>query len=213
MVGRRILLVEGSDDEHVVKNLCGVLGLGIIDEIKPHQNVERLLAAVPVRIKASDQSGDVLGVILDADTNLTGRWHGLRDTLRAAGYPAVPDLPTAEGVILGAVDTPSLPALPRIGVWLMPDNRLPGNLEDYMALLVPPDSPLFGHAKTSLDGIPPAQRRFKDADRSKALIHTWLAWQAEPGRPLGIAIKARFLDPSLPQARVFVDWLKRLYCW
>jgi len=34
MASKNILLVEGTDDEHVVKNLCGYHNLGQIDEIK-----------------------------------------------------------------------------------------------------------------------------------------------------------------------------------
>jgi len=39
----------------------------------------------------------------------------------------------------------------------------------------------------------------------------WLAWQQEPGKPLGTAITARFLDPTVAQVDVLVSWLNRLY--
>src|SRR5450759_786639 len=54
MGGRTILLVEGVDDENVLKHLCrnrGVLHLG---EIKSHGGVDQLLASFPVRLKASE---------------------------------------------------------------------------------------------------------------------------------------------------------------
>ena len=51
----------------------------------------------------------------------------------------------------------------------------------------------------------------KPLDEPKAVIHTWLAWQEEPGRPFGTAIKARFLDPSVPEVDVLTAWLKRLF--
>ncbi|MFZ2170123.1 MAG: DUF3226 domain-containing protein, partial [Methylococcaceae bacterium] len=46
---------------------------------------------------------------------------------------------------------------------------------------------------------------------SKAVVHTYLAWQHEPGRPLGQAITAKVLDPSHSLAKNFADWLKRLF--
>lgn len=45
----------------------------------------------------------------------------------------------------------------------------------------------------------------------KAMIHTWLAWQREPGRPMGLAITKRFLDPEAPSAMEFVAWVRRLF--
>ncbi len=43
------------------------------------------------------------------------------------------------------------------------------------------------------------------------IIHTWLAWQREPGRPYGTAISERFLDPNVAEARVIAAWLRKLF--
>lgn len=40
MAGKKILLVEGIDDEHVLKHLCGNRGVGQLDEVKPQGNAE-----------------------------------------------------------------------------------------------------------------------------------------------------------------------------
>ena len=82
----------------------------------------------------------------------------------------------------------------------MPDNRVPGILEDFLRFLVPDGDPLFIHVEKSLNAIPFAHRRFNELRKPKAMIHTWLAWQEEPGRPFGQAISARYLDPHLPAA-------------
>ena len=42
-------------------------------------------------------------------------------------------------------------------------------------------------------------------------MHTWLAWQENPGRPYGTAITARFLDAEAPQADVLVAWINYLF--
>jgi hypothetical protein len=63
----------------------------------------------------------------------------------------------------------------------------------------------------AIDNIPSRHRRFSDVRAAKARIHTWLAWQEEPGKPFGQAISARYLDPNLPAANTFATWLQRTF--
>lgn len=206
MAGRKVLLVEGIDDEHVMKHICTNRDIPHLDEVKEHGNDKELLRAIPVQINLSEEEGDVVGIVIDADTDLRARWQSIRDRLVEVGYQGVPDAPDPNGTI---VDPPDNSLLPRAGVWIMPDNKTPGILEDFLQYLIPKSDALFNHAVDSVDSLP--EQRFKDRHRPKALIHTWLAWQANPGRPYGTAITARFLDPDLPQADVLASWLKRLF--
>ena len=91
----------------------------------------------------------------------------------------------------------------------MPDNQAPGKLEDFLRPMVTGTDTLIGHATDVVDNIP--EQRFSHQDRPKAVMHTWLAWQSEPGRPYGTAITARFLDPDVPLVDVLVAWLERLF--
>jgi hypothetical protein len=96
----------------------------------------------------------------------------------------------------------------------MPDNQTNGILEDFLGFLgflVPVGSRLFDHVITSVANIPAGERRFSHMVEPKAKIHTWLAWQAEPGKPLGTAITARYLDVGVTQVDVLVTWLNRLF--
>lgn len=206
-MGRNILLVEGPNDEHVVKHICGNRGVPRLDEVKPLGNVESLLEAAPVQLKAADE-GDVVGVVLDAATNIDARWKSICRALVSVGYDTVPDQPVADGTIL---DAPTGAHLPRAGVWIMPDNRTNGIMEDFLRFLVPLPSTLFDHVQDSVANIPPADRLFREVSEPKAVIHTWLAWQKEPGMPLGAAISARFLDANVSQVDVLVAWLMRLF--
>ena len=205
-MARRVLLVEGKDDEHVLKHIFGSRGIPHLDEVKPVGDVDRLLEAFPVQLKAAAEEGDVVGVVVDADTDLDARWQAVRDRLTAAGYLDVPAAPDPAGTVL---EPPVGSLLPRTGVWLMPDNSTPGILEDFVRFLVPVPDALFDHAKASVASIP--DRLFSLNDEPKAVIHTWLAWQKEPGRPYGTAITARYLDPSVPQVDVLAAWLMRLF--
>ena len=206
MAAKRVLMVEGPDDEHVVKHICGERGLGSIETIHPYGGKAPLLEGVGARLKESDITA--LGIILDADTDLQACWQAISARLIQAGYPNVPDAPSAVGTVVEATaDT----LLPRVGIWLMPDNQIPGILEDFLRFLVPPGDPLFAHVEESLDSIPSGLCRFNDLKKPKARIHTWLAWQDEPGKPFGQAISARYLDPNLPAADTFAAWLQRTF--
>jgi len=98
-----------------------------------------------------------------------------------------------------------------VGIWIMPDNQTNGILENFLRFLVPADSPLFEHVRSSVARIPAGERRFSQLAEPKAIIHTWLAWQEEPGRPLGTAITARYLDHEVAQVDILVSWLNRLF--
>ncbi len=207
-MARRILLVEGVDDEHVMKHICGNHGIPHLDEIKEHGGAPNLLESVPVRIKASEE-GDIVGIVIDADTNLRTRWQSIRDRITTMGYENAPEAPVPGGT---NVDPPDGTLLPRLGIWVMPDNRTDGILEDFLRFLVPQPSVLLDHAENSVADIPEGERRFRPReDEPKAVIHTWLAWQREPGRPFGTAITERFLDSNVAEARVIASWLRRLF--
>jgi len=206
MADKKVLLVEGIDDEKVFEHLCRNRGGPLIDTITVCKNVEQLLKHFPIRLKQSDITS--LGVVVDADDKPTSRWQSLRDRLSEAGYKDIPDKPLLDGTIL---DRPSEGILPRVGIWIMPDNRNTGILEDFLLFLVPDGSKLFTHVRSSVATIPPEERRFGPQAEPKAIIHTWLAWQKDPGKPLGTAITAKFLDPNVPQVDVLMSWLDRLF--
>ena len=79
------------------------------------------------------QEGDVVGVVVDADERIDARWRSVHDIFVTAGYENVPEVPFPDGTILEA---PGSTLLPHAGVWLMPDNRTNGILEDFHSFLV-----------------------------------------------------------------------------
>ncbi len=198
-------MVEGRDDEHVLRHICGNRGVPRLDEVTPCGGDEGILEILPTRLRLTEE-GDVVGVVIDADVDAASRWQSIRDRLVQIGYQGVPARPDPNGTIL---EPPSESLLPRAGVWIMPDNKTSGSLEDFLRFLVPQSNALFDHAVSSVGNIP--SRLFSQSDEPKAVIHTWLAWQEEPGLPYGTAITARFLDPDVPQVDLLVSWLKRLF--
>ncbi len=221
MADKYIVLVEGPDDYHVLQHLLTVHGIDqrikyrlqgyrpavpSENEIVFHarEGVQNVFDNLTQRLKITGELA-CIGVIVDADLGVAGRWQRLRDILTTAGYADVPIAPEAGGTLVEHEEKP------RVGVWIMPNNTLPGKIEDFVALLVPPEDGLWKQAERSVQEIPEAERRFNREAFIKAHIHTWLAWQENPGLPMGQAITRRYLDADAPEALRLVDWLKRLF--
>ena len=99
-----------------------------------------------------------------------------------------------------------------VGIWIMPNNNLEGMLEDFALKLVSPENALMQKAESVLIELEAGGiQQYKEVHRSKAKVHTFLAWQDEPGRPMGQAIAAHVLNPDAEQAKVFINWLNKLY--
>ena len=196
-----ILLVEGNDDKHVVMSLFTHHDVKSNFEIIDKKGIDELLRTLPTQLKGSELQR--LGIMVDADEDIAGRWQSLTDILRKAGYTVPPESPETAGTILQHDGKPT------VGIWLMPDNQASGMIEDFIRILVPPNDVLIDYARHCVDGLP--ERRFGLTHRSKAEIHTWLAWQDHPGTPMGLAITRKYLDAECPHAAVFIGWIRRLF--
>jgi len=221
------LLVEGKDDFNVIRNLWVnrfpsdrsgdiVLCPNGKDEFKIRQAGEesetggdsKLLRSFSAHIRQWPPDLERLGIVMDADEQVDRRWKQVTDRLYSEGYEPPPN-PPAGGLVL---EHPA-PTRPRIGVWLMPDNHIPGKLEDFVRLLIPKDNALGLKADDVLNDIEREKLQlYASKDRPKAFIHTWLAWQKKPGRPMGQAFTNRALQPDSPAADPFIAWLQRLFC-
>ncbi|HEY3285260.1 MAG TPA: DUF3226 domain-containing protein [Armatimonadota bacterium] len=204
--GRRVLLLEGRDDLMVVENLRKSHGMPETFSLVDQGGIEPLLEGLPALVGPGSGNTHV-GVLVDADTHLERRWQAVRDILKRAGYTDLPQVPVQDG----SIHTPPDRSQPTVGVWLMPNNQLPGMLEDFVAMLVPQDDALWPRALAAVEAIPEEHRRFAAAHTAKARIHTWLAWQERPGTPMGAAINQRYLASGCPEANSFVGWLRRLF--
>ncbi|MCB8952025.1 MAG: hypothetical protein H6650_08430 [Ardenticatenales bacterium] len=79
-----------------------------------------------------------------------------------------------------------------------------------MRFLVPQMDPLAPFANNVLDELEARELNLYAKQRSKAFIHTWLAWQKTPGLPMGRAITAKALSDDSPLVLDFVAWLNHL---
>jgi len=201
--GKRVLLVEGLDDCHVVMSLCGQHNVPETFGLYECGNDDQLLKRLNALVLQPD-APTVIGIVLDADTGVDNRWVSIRAKLRDHKYQ-FPDVPEENGTIIEADET-----LPRLGVWLMPNNQIMGMLEDFCLDMIDKKA-----RETAETAVVDAQQKgvctFRVAHLSKAIVHTYLAWQDEPGRPLGQAITTQALRPDTQTSRAFTDWLTRLF--
>jgi len=208
---RPVIHVEGENDQHALVHLLILNGVNYDSKpwptefpaFKPVEGVERLVSGMELAVRFS--GGLPIGFVLDADAPLQDRWNGVCAKLRTAGVE-MPGIPP-EGGFLGYSALYSA----RVGVWLMPDNQQDGKLETFLRTLVAERDRLHEHAEEATCRAKQIGAQFAEADRDKAIIQAWLAWQKEPGEPYGRAIRKHYFRHDSPAANAFVAWFKTLY--
>ena len=198
----KLFLVEGQNDKHVVWQICRHHteipdfyiadrgnSQGVLDSIVPE-------ALSPARM--------TLGVLLDMDDDPQSRWDEVAYQLRLAGLqpPVVPD---SAGTVISAGN-----GKPRVGVWLMPNNESSGELEDFVARMIPNGDTVWPLARGYIDRIAPSDRKFAAGKTLRAQLYSWLAVREDP-RQMGLAIRAKDLETDGELCRQFIDWLSRLF--
>lgn len=196
----RLLLVEGQNDKHVIGHLWQrIYGSDLSFCISDKQSVEQLLRSIGT--EAMTPGREALGIVVDTNDDVSSRWEAVVDRLRGAGIDPPTRLDPAGAIIDGT---------PRVGIWLMPDNASTGELEDFVAKMVPSDDTVWPMSKGYIEGIPRPERKFKEGKILRAQIHAWLAAREDP-RLMGLAIGTKDLDIDGALCKRFAGWLERLF--
>lgn len=198
-----VLLTEGDNDCHVIAALCLAHKLKKVFGLYSCGGDDQAISRLRLLLKGADCPNHI-GIVLDADApSLAGKWQKITTMLSAAGY-TLPAHPEATGTILVEAN------LPKLGIWLMPDNNTDGMLEDFCLTLAPAQA--LEHTQQYLaDAKSQGYANYKDVHSAKALIHTFLGTQDEPGAPIGQAITRKVLSPTEQSATVFTHWLKNTF--
>ena len=220
----RLLLVEGQDDCHFVKHLWDkhfegdgskplfYKGTKRPFDIKSLEGVENLCKNIPTEIKSPNR--EVLGILVDANSDLEKRWveisRGIKEAVKNSGgnkqlqidLNAIPNAPAPTGTIINSK--------PRIGIWLMPCNVSPGELEDFVVNMVPECDPIWPDSKQYISNITMENRKFDSEKTPKAELFAWLATRRNPGR-MGAAIGAGDLSLDNKPSETFLKWLTELF--
>lgn len=224
------LLVEGKDDFHVVKNLLAKHTI-LSDEIKKWQpnrrqpgviyidgfgdgdnyagrGIEELKKTFKNHLE-TDFTVSTIGIVVDADNDVLARWEALSNLAKSIGDCEFHTRPPQAGHIT-TIKRQTKPPV-RLGIWIMPNNGNEGMLEHFVSDLIPTGDFLWHKAQADVIAIPEAYRLFSAAHIRKAEIHTWLAWQKIPGRPMGIGVTAGWFDHQSPLANLFIGWIRNLF--
>lgn len=220
----RLLLVEGQDDRHFIKQLWDkhyggdgskplfYEGTERPFNIKTLGGVENLCEDIPTQINTPDRG--VLGIVADANCDPADRWEmiscKIKEAVELSGESKyvqinpnrIPKTPSAAGTIINSK--------PRIGIWLMPCNVSTGELEDFVVNMVPEDDPIWPSSKQYISNILPQHRKFDSEKTPKAELFAWLATRKNPGR-MGAAVGAGDLSLDNKPSKTFLKWLTKLF--
>ena len=196
-----VLLVEGRDDKHVVLQVCNQSPETPDFYIQDRDGIEPLLDALGAELNAPGR--EVLGILTDADDDVAGRWAAITNRLAEEGIHS-PSLPNSDGVIIDTEDKP------RVGIWLMPNNSMSGELENFVADMIPDDDPVWPLSQQYINSIPAHHQKFAHGKTLRAQVHAWLATLADP-RMMGQAIGTRDLTITNPLTQAFLAWLTHLF--
>lgn len=137
-----VLLVEGKQEVRVIPELVEANGINWGTRANPivylrdydgyHQIVD--LDVIATELQASGLSA--LGIMIDADDNPQGRWQSIRQACLKS-IPDIPEILPENGLIHITSNTV------KFGVWIMPDNKMRGMLETFLAYMLPDENELL----------------------------------------------------------------------
>jgi hypothetical protein len=219
------LIVEGDNDIHVITHLCLKKGInsivGFEDETNYKLNFvsnaggkENAKDQLKIILKKKDNSLKNIGIVIDADSETKNpsqdTWLSISNILREFGYKNIPNQAKIEGTII------EQEGKPKIGLWIMPDNKNEGYLEHFFKHIIVENDEMWLEADYKIEKlIKEKKHRFRIVDKQKAKVHTWLAWQKNPELPMGLALKEKEykdnFDFNSVHAERFVNWFKSIF--
>ncbi len=213
----KVLYVEGQDDYHVVRHLCKEYGISIPECFQIHdcQGNDNVLKKISGLSSSTELKPKMVGIVLDADENIASRWQQITDKLkRISSNYKIPENINAKGTIIEAINSDEDDS-PKVGIWIMPNNQDQGMLEDFLMKMAE-QSNYKGGIQYAKECVENAKEKnftsFKDTHKSKAVVHTYLAWHDEPSFTFGKAItKKEGFNPNISLVQDFIDWLIKLF--
>ncbi len=202
-----LLVVEGQNDQNAILHLCRQGQPGLAERFTIHDAKGFQGVINSIRGFINQDGITAVGFIVDADDDPQARWRQVLNRIADADNRiALPASLDSNGAIIPENADADIP---RIGVWIMPDNLSGGELEDFVSRMVPADDPVWPRAQDYIVQIP-QPRKFNDDKITKAKVHAWLSTRKFPGL-IGLAIREGDLNTAGRLAQTFLAWLSRLF--
>jgi hypothetical protein len=231
-MSKKRLYVEGFGDkiffESITKKLNVFSGVNKVDvqkseiKVEEKRGVPNLKKNIDKELMEQLKTGGIthFGIVIDADCAMNGNKDGgFVKTLKSVsniildmGYGYEQPTQIKQNINSGFVFENNN-GLPKIGLWIMPDNQNDGMFEDFVIANMKKDSKkLNAYAKEIVDGLhdkklASEEELFKKHHVSKAQVGTWNAWQKDPNSP----IKIGHIDENTEQVKQLIAWLKKIY--
>jgi hypothetical protein len=140
-----------------------------------------------------------VGVIVDRDGAETDKWPAVRDLVKRLGGDA--EGPRASGTIVDG----------RYGIWMWPDNVNFGDLEAFVAGIVPPSAALTYAEQVSRTAKEVHGAEYKAGHARKAALKVRSVWRdASAAGGYGHLVRNLPLVET-PASKAFLDWFVALY--
>lgn len=213
----KVLLVEGDSDKSFFEKICKTLSLDTSVMVAPPKDLggnrnskegvfQQLDLLLP---QLNDGAYTHIGIVVDADYRLH---HGLgyqRTIDRVSEIVQPYDFELDQDSVHG-IRFKNREGLADFGLWIMPDNRQEGMLEDWIkSCIKESEQPLFQQATNAVQQI--SSPKFSEHMTSKVEVATWLAWQKQPGHGLYGAIKDELLDMEAELFKEMAQWLLTIF--
>ena len=217
-----MLLVEGRSDQELFSHICSSVGLKAKVLVAPPRDVggrannkEGVITHFEILLpQLADENANLkrLALIVDAD-HIENHGLGYKRTftrieeiVQSFGYTYHKS--TSRG--LGGSIFKSNEGLNDIGLWIMPNNRDEGGIEQWVrSCIFDEEMEFFRKAEIAVRSIEP--QRFKETQREKANLATWLALQQQPGRGPAYAFREHLVDSQKTGFIKIINWLQYLY--
>ena len=189
-----LLLVEGRDDEEVLRRLCDHIDVGGIQILGYGGRYGLRDYLKTVRLLSGYERVERIGIVRDADDGADNAFRSVCGALANAGLP-VPSQPRrlSDGV-------------PRVSTMIVPPDRPTGCLETLLWLTIETAETAECIDKyMDCARIPASGNR-----RDKAKVYAYVAVQRQPGLKIGEAAKAGYWNLDHSALLSVKDFLKSL---
>ena len=213
-----LLLVEGVNDCHAIHQI-----MWLVHKQEPlfgiHEcgNDDGALDSLSARLVTTEPRQKILGLVLDSDIAGLTEAEVIQARLnqlvsRINPFYKLPSVfPEAGMILMPRQERADAARLPKLGVWLMPNNKAYGMLEDLLSASLRENEFKYTETvvrKAKIDQI----ATYRDTHLAKAIIRSFMAWQDPPDiQYIGQAIRNGTFTNLVSECDVFVHWLEGLF--
>lgn len=217
---KKTLVVEGITDKFFFEYLCKKNNFDVNISVETPSNIlnsgyntkQGVFNILQILIKQlADSSIERIGIIIDCDyikdgggvTNVINQIHSkIKDYGYSSPYKTFTN---NTGIYFEGEND-----LPKLGVWIMPNNKDEGMLENWLLDLPSLQEQQFlQYVKQIISEIP--NPKFSKIHEAKAITNTWLAWQTKPTQDFSSLFKSNLIDEQHKNYTYWLDWMREIF--